>query len=188
MKSLTIFIVCACLAVVTLPAWGQAANAKTGAAINHGILGYLDPGTGAFKPMRVRTPHADAPTSPPPVTQGTFVIGLTINVISSFPSDETYTCGAESTVFDESGLDFEDDATVTATRSGNTVTCTVTIPYYWRLADPSMDTVTVGFDVVATGPASSNGQPTRETRQDLVVNYPIPANFRTTTFNQGGVL
>ncbi len=189
MKSLTILAVCVCLSAVSLPAWAQAANG-TAAATTHGrgILGYLDPQTGAFRPKRTQV-SAPVDSTTVSITQGTFVVGLTVNVISSFPSGETYICSAISEVFEEtSGLDFIDTASVAGTRSGNTVTCTVMIPYYWPLATPSQDTVNVSFSVIATGPASANGQPTRETDQTIVASYPVPAQFKTTTFNLGAVL
>ncbi len=186
MKSLTIFTICACLAVVTLPAWGQAASANTANGV-HGIAGYLDPQTGTFKPVRAKASSAEPASQPP--TQGTFVVGLTVNLITNFPSGETFVCSANAEAFDvSSGLDFLESDVVAATRSGNTLTCTMMIPYYWQLADPSGDTVAVGFSVQATGPSSSNGLPSRSTTQGIVASYPIPPQFKTTTFNLGAVL
>jgi hypothetical protein len=85
-----------------------------------------------------------------------------------------------------SGLDFHEAHIVAGTRSGNVVTCQMTIPYFWPLADPSGDTVSVSFSVEASDPSGT--VPETISTHGIVNNYPIPAQFRTTTFNQGDVI
>jgi hypothetical protein len=186
MKSLTVITVCACLALLAAPAWGQAASSNAGSGA-HGIAGYLDPQTGNFKPMHAQQTSAPPPSNPP--TQGTFIVGLTVDLVTNFPSEEVFTCAQTIEVFDVmSGLDFLETASVAGNRSGSTLTCTTTIPYSWRLTDPSGDTVSVSFSVQASGPASSGGQPTRSTTQTVVSAYPVPPQNKTTTFNLGAVM
>jgi len=186
MKSL--ILVTLCLAIATVPAWGQAASVKTTPSA-HGVAGYLDPQTGTFTTAgRVQHAASGAPTSPPPPTQGTFVVGLTINLVNSYPSGEIFICEAHADTFDDmSGLDFDETTIVSGTRSGNTVTCQMTVPYFWPLLDPTNDVVEVDFTVEAYN-GNTGTPPGRISVHGIVSDYPMPPQFKVTTFNQGDVL
>jgi len=171
-----IVLVLACLAGITQFAWSQNADNATG----HGILGYLDARTGAFKPM-VQTPaeedQASAAAAISPTT-GKFVFNLTINVVSSLPSNEVIVCSATANVFDIPSITtITEEASVVASRSGSKATCTVTIPYSWPLSTASQDKVGLGFSVSAN---STTGVLGRLSNHSLP-SIKVPSSGATTT-------
>jgi hypothetical protein len=90
--------------------------------------------------------------------------------------DNTPTTGVYSGFYIE-------EASVLASRSGSTATCTVNIPYSWGLLNGSTDLVALNYTVDAfTYTAASNGQPTRYSIRALP-NMHVPANGTTTTIN-----
>ncbi len=178
MKVLTTTLLGLCLVALTLPAWSQSTNQESvHGKPSHGVLGYLDPRTGTFKPMPPQS-TGEAPTPPP--TQGTIVINLYVKVASTFPAGEQFSCGGSASVFESSF--FDEEASVVGNLSGDLLTCTITIPYYWRLSTPGSDTVSVGFTVQAVGPSSSGGLPQRLSDQSIAT-IPVPAQYKTTTFS-----
>jgi len=186
MKKVGFLAVCVCLALIAVPSWGQA-NKSSLPNANQGILGHLDSRTRVFTPLRMDGPVIDATTLAP--TYGTFIVGLTVTLATNFPQGETFICAASATSFDTASfLSFVEEATVAGIRNGSQLTCTVTIPYSWRLMDPASATVDVGFSIQALGPSSLGNQPTRITSQGIVSNYPVPPNNKTTTFHLGAVI
>lgn len=140
-----IALVLACFIGLTQLAWAQ----KPAEAPTHGISGYLDPQTGAFRPM-AQTPAVTTDTEALAAlapTGGTLVFNITITFKSALGTD-TIGCSANADVFD-SGLDYHEDAgvTVTAGAVGTTKTCKITIPYSWPLATAATDTAALGVNV-----------------------------------------
>ena len=181
LKICQIILVCAFLAGVSQVLWGQAAGLKTNAVGAPGILGHLDPLTGAFTPLQ-QTAEVDLATlTATAPTTGKFVFSFTITIASTNLGSDPIACEANATVFDSSGRTSTETASVAATKSGTTATCTVTIPYSWTLSTPTTDMVSLGFMIsTANTAAASGGQPTRTTTQTLG-SVKVPANGLTTT-------
>jgi len=74
-----------------------------------------------------------------------------------------------------------ESATIIATRSGATATCTVLVPYEWPLQTPATDKVTLSVSVSAlsTNSRVDTGQ---------LATFVVPANGTTTSFTFVGRL
>lgn len=180
MKFSRIMLVLACFIGLTQPAWSQKSPAKAG----NGILGYLDPQTGAFKPL-VQAPaspeEADALAAIVPTT-GTLVFNITITVKSSIGTD-TVACDANADVFEAlTSQSIGETGLVTATGSGGTRTCKVTIPYSWLLSTPGSDSVSLNIDVFAATSTNLLQQPARGHTQSLPPIKVPTLGGTTTTF------
>ena len=170
--------VCACFVGLTQPVWSQKANE----AAKPGILGYLDPRTGAFRPL-VQNPveNAQAEALAPTPTTGKFVFNFTITIKSTNLGSDTIECVANAAVFESASfLSINESASVKATVTGSTASCTVTIPYSWPLTSASTDMVMLNYEVLAAGGASTGGQPTRNSGQSLP-SIKVPLTGATTT-------
>jgi hypothetical protein len=78
---------------------------------------------------------------------------------------------------------YVEEASVIATRSGSTATCTVNIPYSWGLANASTDLVGLDYVIIALNPtAGSIGQPGRD-HTHILADIKVPTNGTTTTIN-----
>jgi hypothetical protein len=109
----------------------------------HPQLGYYDPTTGAFTPLKpaVADPEATSTTS---TVTGEFVFTITITVKSTFPKNGIVGCSAHLVTEDvTTGLSYGETGSVLATGSGTSWTCKITIPYSWILT-----TATLGDDEV----------------------------------------
>ena len=180
LKICQIILVCVFLAGVSQVVWGHAAGVQTNAGAP-GILGHLDPRTGAFTPLQ-QTAEADLAalilTAP---TTGKFVFSFTITIASTNLGSDAIACEANVTALDTSGHTFTETASVAATKSGTTATCTVTIPYSWILSTPTVDMVSLAYTISAVNTAAaSGGQPTRISSQTLGT-IKVPATGLTTT-------
>jgi len=146
----------------------------------NGIRGYLDPRTGIFHSI----PHLvqDAADVPPPATfGGKFVFNFTITVSSTLASTAKIFCEATATTEDIATANIIlETAAVTATRSGSTATCTVTIPYSWNLSSASSDKVSLTYQIIAGVPTTTNPLAGRVSEQ-TVGTISVPANGATTT-------
>lgn len=139
-------------------------------------LGYYDPATGAFEPLR---PDMDADTAPlVAATTGTLVFKFTITVDSTVPNHGVVGCSADASVSDTSGFFADEHGSAIATHtSGKTYSCTVTMPYSWTLASASTDKITLavsadliyGYEATATNGTGTVVQPVtqRVTDQSL---------------------
>jgi hypothetical protein len=162
-----------CLLCVSAPmVWGQLANDSS----KSGILGYLDPHTGAFRPV----PSATEGREPASLTTygGTITITLTITVKSTALT--TFTCSASVSVLDdvESSLrGYNEGATAVATGSGATRTCTLTIPYSWALATQSSDSMTISYAVFGSVKSALTNRTSGLSPLDTTK---VPANGATT--------
>ncbi len=136
-------LVCVCLLGLAQPVWSQKGNEA--AKPTPGILGYLDPKTGAFRPL-VQNPVEDEEVEPALApTTGTFVFNFTITIASKNLGGDTILCSANADTFETTGLSAEESASVKATVTGSTAKCTVTIPYSWPLKSASSDTVSLSY-------------------------------------------
>ena len=180
MNSTMRILVGLCLFVVSITAWSQ--------NLNHpsvpGIPGYLDARTGTFTPM----PPAAASEEAPPVTPttGTFVLNLTVTILSAYPGTETFSCGLSATSFEATtSLSFLDSHQVAATKSGSTLTCSFGLPYSWALTTPTTDSVTVSYTVNAVN--GTTGLPTRLADHGIA-HIKVPATGTTTTYTLSTVI
>jgi hypothetical protein len=155
--------------------WGQVVSGiKTNAPGASGILGHFDPLSGVFTPLQ-QAPDVDlealAAITP---TTGKFVFSFTITIASTNLGSDAIACSATASVTDSSGRGATEIASVAATKSGSAATCTVTIPYSWTLASPTLDKVALAYSISAFNSATgSGGQPTRTSAQGLgAINVP----------------
>jgi len=159
----------------------------TNAVQNKKVLGYQDPQTGAFQPLAREVPEA-ASTAP---TTGTVTLTLNITVKSKFPTgtSRTIVCSSEltestiSTSFTSSSMNIE-NASVNATGSGTTYTCTVSIPYSWILPSSSYSTSLTGDYTVEVVNTANTAAPAllRYHASDFMVLSKIPANGVITSY------
>src|SRR5438034_8398924 len=96
MKITKLFLVCTCCLLAAPIAWGQATNEPA----KPGILGYLDPQTGAFRPAH--PPVQDFQLSAVPMYAGTITLTITITVKTS--SLTNISCTAHAHVDDAGGV------------------------------------------------------------------------------------
>jgi hypothetical protein len=154
--------------------WGQ--NAVT----VHGIRGYLDPQTGIFHSM----PHPELQDGEPPALTtfgGKFAVNFTITVSSAISSSAKIACAASASLEGVSTLNFIlENATVVATRTGSTATCTVDIPYSWKLGSGSSDKVTLTYQITAPIEASGSSVLPSRLSEQAIGTISIPANGSTT--------
>lgn len=174
MNSTKRILVGLCLLVLSVTAWSQNLNRPP----VPGIPGYLDPRTGTFRPMPTVTDSEDlaAPVTP---TTGKIVLTLTVTLVSTFPSTEAFSCGLNATTSDTSGLTFIDSEQIAATKSGSTLTCTITLNYSWALTTPTVDRMIVDYTI--TGAVGTTGLPTRLAEHGVAV-MTVPATGKTTPF------
>jgi hypothetical protein len=182
MKIRTSLLICVCLATLTQAMWSQ--NQKTDHSTTPGILGFLDPKTGAFRPV---PQNQDVDEAAPAVTRttGKFVFNFNITIRSTNLGSDTIACYATVNVADNvtgSYTVFLDEASVSATVTGSTAKCTVSIPYSWPLVTPTSDSVSMSWYINANGPASTGGQPSRISQESLP-SIKVPLNGATTTNN-----
>jgi|SRR2546423_8191315 hypothetical protein len=170
MRSTALICVC-CLVIGVAAAWGQAANTQ---ARQQGILGILDPQTGAFRALPAVT--EDTELAPAAVFNGT--VNLTLNITLRTTALTTFTCMLQVSTFDGSTIFTETD-TVSATGSGTTRTCKLSIPYAWSLNSQATDKMTTSYSVFGSGGATSLIQRT-SSRNPLDVRA-VPANGAITT-------
>ena len=86
---------------------------------------------------------------------GSFVLNFSISIKSIIPSSFPIQCNASLTPSDiGSGYFYVEQKTVYATRSGNTATCSVTVPYSWQLSSASTP-VSTTFMIMTEGTGSS---------------------------------
>lgn len=166
--------VVACFLGLNINLWSQSVPAV------NGIRGYLDPRTGIFHSM----PHPDvqeADVPPPAATGGKFVFNFTITVSSTLASTAKILCEASASLEDVASLNFiTETASVTATRSGSTATCTVNIPYSWNLSSASTDKVSLSYQIIGGVPTATIPLATRTSGQSLK-QIAVPANGAITT-------
>jgi hypothetical protein len=175
MRIAKVLLICLGCLIAVPAVWGQAANSQA----KSGILGFLDPQTGAFRPA----PQAVAAEGEEPALTtytGTIDVTLTITVKSSGLTN--FTCTATTFVMDNltggSPVTYTETNTVAATGSGSTRTCTLAIPYSWALATASSDAMSTSYTVQGTTGAS--GLPQRMASRDPLDSRRVPSSGATT--------
>jgi len=158
MRITKLLLIGLCCVMIVPAVWGQAANT----AAKPGILGYLDPKTGAFRPVPSATEDILDPATFTTFT-GTITVTLTITVKTT--SLTVFTCNIEVSNEDNISVSprgYSESATATATGTGTTRTCKMTLPYSWSLATHATDTMTTSYIVFGSG-ASTTGADTQRT-------------------------
>jgi len=148
--SKTVFL-CACLVVLTQLVWSQ--NKGIGAFQEDGIPGFLNPHTGKFT-----TRAQESGVKAHPQLSGTSLFfreqfNITITNYDQ-PSSALVVCEASISTYDDANGEFDDDATVTATLSGNTWTCDVPVLTLWTLQTPNSDSLNACVYVTVIEPFS----------------------------------
>jgi hypothetical protein len=175
MKITKLLLICLCCLLVAPAVVGQAAKTPT----KPGILGYLDPQTGAFRPVPQASDDDDAETKALTTFTGTITVTFTVTVKSTGLT--TYWCSAEVSVLDQlttSARSYSESGTAAATGTGTTRTCKVTIPYAWALGTQASDTMTTTYVVFGTAGTGSVTQ--RTTGLSPLDSRKVPANGATT--------
>src|SRR5262249_31793241 len=116
---------------------------------------------------------------------GKFVFKFTITVNATIASTAKIVCNAAAAVDDVNGTSFNiftEEASALATRSGTTATCTVNIPYSWKLASGSTDMVSLSYFLSAPAEpgAVTDLYPSRQSSASLT-SIKVPLNGATTT-------
>jgi hypothetical protein len=173
-KLCSLLCVCACLIGLNAALWGQSAPTVSG------IRGYLDPRTGIFHSLAQMTPQDEEPATS--TFAGKFVFNFTITISSTISTSVKIACAANATLEDVATTNFIlESAEVTATRSGSTATCTVNIPYSWKLGSAPTDRVTLTYQITAPVEATGTAVLPSRTSQQTVGVISVPANGVTTT-------
>ena len=174
MRITKLWLICMCCVMAATAVWGQAATAPA----KPGILGYLDPHTGAFRP--VPSAAEEDPDAVPPATFGG-TVNLTITITLKTSGLTNITCSEEVSVVDgtTSPRVFDETNTVAATGTGNTRTCKLSIPYSWGLTTQSTDNMSTSYSVF--GSTGTSGLPQRTSTLSPTDVRKVPSNGTTTT-------
>jgi hypothetical protein len=139
----------------------------------------IDPSTGQFRMM---TPEAEVIPNALSTVTGKFVVKFTITVSSTLPTTDVISCGVSAEVLDTSTqFILLDSATVAATRSGSTATCTVTLPYSWSLGSSTLDKALLSFTISSPATTAGTQYPNRYSQHSFA-SISIPATGVTTNF------
>jgi hypothetical protein len=177
MRISKLLLICMCCLVAAPAVWGQAANRPA----RPGILGYLDPHTGAFRPL----PQAvEDGAEPPPLTTFTGTVNLTLTITLKSTLLTTVVCSMDVSTDDALStgvprfLDEVDE--VSATGTGTTRTCKLSIPYSWGLSTQSTDSMNTGYSVTGS-PSTAGARPIRSSTVSPLDTRKVPANGTITT-------
>jgi hypothetical protein len=174
MRITKILLVCLFCLMGVSAVWAQTENTQS----KVGILGYLDPKTGAFRPV----PQVSSDAIEPELTftsfTGTITVTLTITVKSTGLT--TFVCTASTGTADAaSGKSYSEGVTANATGTGTTRTCKLTIPYAWSLASQASDSMSTSYTVIGT--AGTTIAPSRTSDLFNLDTRKVPANGAVTT-------
>lgn len=152
----------------------------------HRSLGYYDPATGIFEPLR---PLSDAETPVTPTT-GTLTFSFTISAKTAVPTNGVISCQVTADISDASYDGSERAVGIATLESGTTYKCSAVMHYSWPLTSASSDKIGLsytagveyGYQVTATNGTSVAVEPItgRETTQE-VPSISVPANGASTT-------
>jgi hypothetical protein len=174
-----IVLACICFALLTQSAWGQV---ETRSRVQSG---HFTNGTAKPAPNAIED-NPDVAQAALTTFGGTFVFKITITVKSTNLGTDTIACSAGLDLIDENSSTFvvtgtwEEGASVAATRSGGTATCTINIPYSWSLANGATDTVNPSYVIQVPGASANPPLPNRLNSHSLTSMH-VPANGSTTT-------
>jgi hypothetical protein len=169
MRITKLVLICMCCVMVAPTVWAQTASSQA----KPGILGYLDPHTGAFRPVPAVAEEDSALAAATTVT-GTITVTLTITLKTTGLTNVT--CSEEVSVFDgtTSPSSFTESNTVAATTTGATKTCKLSIPYAWSLTTAASDNMTTSYTVFGT--TGTTGLATRSSSHFPLDTRKVPAN------------
>ena len=169
MRITKLLLICICFVVVVPAVWGQAASAPA----THGILGYLDPQTGAFRPVPSAAEESPDLAAASTTFTGTVTVTLTITLKTTGLTN--ITCSEEVSVNDgtTSPSFFAESNSVAATGTGTTRTCKLSIPYSWGLTTQASDNMTTSYSVVGT---TGTTLPQRSSSHFPLDTSKVPAN------------
>jgi hypothetical protein len=174
MRITKLLLICLCCVMVAPAVWGQAGNGRA----QSGILGYLDPHTGAFRPVpSAAQEDADVPA----ITTFTGTVTVTLTITLKTTGLTNITCTEELSVLDAittSVRIFTESNSVLATGTGTTRTCKLSIPYSWGLTTQSSDNMTTTYSVVGT--TGTTLLPERTSSLSPLDTRKVPASGATT--------
>jgi hypothetical protein len=167
MRITKLFLICMCGVMVAPAVWAQTANSQA----QPGILGYLDPHTGAFRPVPAVAEDSLAPAA----ATFTGTINLTITVTLKTTGLTNIICSQEVSVVDgtTSFSSFAESNTVAATGTGTTRTCKLSIPYSWLLTNQASDNMSTSYTVVGS---TGTTMPQRSSSHFPLDTRKVPAN------------
>jgi hypothetical protein len=156
--------------MVSPTVWAQTVNSQA----KPGILGYLDPHTGAFRPVPAAAEEAlDAAAA----TTFTGRINVTLTITLKTIALTNISCSLEVSVIDAittSGRFYGESDTVAATGTGTTRTCNLSIPYAWSLLTQASDSMSTSY--VAFGTTGTTGLPQRTSSLSPLDTRKVPAS------------
>jgi hypothetical protein len=167
-------------------AWSQ----EESLAGSNGVLGYLDPSTGAFRPVSQMADFDSESAAEASTLTGTFVVNFTITVKSAIPATAPITCSVSADLIEASlsGVNIiVETATVVGTRTGSTAKCTVTIPYSWTVLNLTTAKVSLTYSL-SGGKATATAGLVSRSNSGGIASIPVPANGATTTQTVNAVL
>jgi len=159
-----------CCLIVSPAVWGQASRIPS----KSGILGFLDPTTGAFRPVPQASEEGPDTAAP---TTFTGVITVTLTITLKTTSLTNVLCSVDTIVLDSAATGgrfyFETDS-VAATGTGTTRTCTLKIPYAWGLLTQASDSMSTNY--VVSGTTGTTGLRARSSGLSPLDTRKVPAN------------
>jgi hypothetical protein len=172
MRITKLLLICMCCLMVVPTVWAQTANSQA----KPGILGYLDPHTGAFRPIPA-VAEEDSALAAATTIAGTVTVTLAITVKTAGLTN--ITCSEEVSVSDgittASPSFFTESNSVAATTSPTGgKTCKLSIPYSWSLTTPGSDSMTTSYVVLGT--TGTTGLPTRSSSRFPLDTRKVPAS------------
>jgi hypothetical protein len=170
MRITKLLLICMCCVMVAPTVWAQTANSQA----KPGILGYLDPHTGAFRPLPAA---AEDSAEAPAATTFTGTVTVTLTITLKTTALTNITCSEEVSVSDAvttSPRFFAETNIVAATGSGTTRTCKLSIPYAWALISQSSDSMTTSYSV--SGTTGTTGLPERSSGLFPLDTRKVPSN------------
>ena len=172
MRITKLLLICICCVVFVPAVWGQAASAPA----TKGILGYLDPQTGAFRPVPSAAEESPDLAAASTTFTGTITVTLTITLKTTALTN--ITCSEEVSVLDAVTTTtaprfFGESNSVAATGTGTTRTCKLSIPYSWGLTTQASDNMTTGYAVVGV---AGTTLPQRTSTHSPLDTRKVPAN------------
>jgi hypothetical protein len=173
MRISKLLLICLCC-LMAATVWGQAANGQA----HTGILGYLDPRTGAFRPI---PPAAEDSPEVAALTTFTGKITVTLTITIKSTGITSVNCTSGVSVLDAlttSARVYEEVDEVAATGTGATRTCKLSVPYSWSLSTPASDTMSTVYSVSGSG--SGFTLPIRESLLSPLDTRKVPPNGATT--------
>ena len=168
MRITKLLLICLCCVMVAPVVWGQTENGPA----KPGILGYLDPQTGAFRPVPSATEESPDAYA---LTTFTGTITVTITITLKTAGLTNITCSEEVSVLDgtTSFSSFGESNTVAATGTGTTRTCKLSIPYSWLLTNQASDNMSTSYTVVGS---TGTTLPQRSSSHFPLDTRKVPAN------------